>query len=40
MSRTDALRIIDAELRLWGKSLDELPRSLTLEQALRIVGAE
>ena len=38
MTQTDALRIIDAELRLWGKSLDELPPYLTREQALKIVG--
>lgn len=40
MTQTDALRIIDAELREWGKSLDQLPRSMTLGQMLRIVGAE
>lgn len=38
MTRDDALRIVDAELRLWGKSLDRLPRYLTLEQLLRMVG--
>ncbi len=39
MSRDDALLVIGAELRLWGKSLDRLPRYITLEQLLRIVEA-
>ena len=40
MTRDDALQIIDAELKRWGYSLTRLPRYLTLEQALRLVGAK
>ena len=35
----EALRIIDAEFQSWGYSLTRLPKYLTLEQALKIVGA-
>ena len=38
MSRAQALQIISSELQSWGYSMTRLPRYLTLEQALRIVG--
>ena len=39
MSRTEALRIIDAELKEWGYSMTRLPKHFTIETCLRIVGA-
>ncbi len=40
MTRIDAIQIIDTELKSWGYSVKHMPRYLTLEQMLRIVGAE
>ena len=39
MSRTEALRIIDAELKEWEYSMTRLPKHFTIETCLRIVGA-
>ena len=39
MSRTEALRIIDAELKEWEYSMTRLPRHFTVDQLLKIVGA-
>jgi hypothetical protein len=39
MSHDDALQLISRELLCWGYSMTRLPKYLTLEQALRIVGA-
>ena len=39
MSRDDALRVITTELQRWGYSMTDMPKYITLEQALRIVGA-
>ncbi len=40
MSHAEALQIISRELQSWGYSVKHMPRYLTLEQMLRIVGAE
>ncbi len=39
MTQIEALRIIDAELKLWEYSMTRLPRYFTIETCLRIVGA-
>ena len=36
MTRDEAMRIIEAEMKLWN---NRLPKYMTLEQALKIVGA-
>ncbi len=36
--RREALQIIDTELKQWGYSVTRLPKYLTLEEALKIVG--
>lgn len=36
MTRDEAMRIIEAEMKFWG---NRLPKYMTFEQALRIVGA-
>ena len=35
----ETLRLIEAELRLWGYSMTRLPKHFTIEMCLRIVGA-
>ena len=39
MTRTEALQLISTELQSWGYSMTRLPNYLTIEQALKIVGA-
>ncbi len=39
LTRKEALEFIGRELQSWGYSMTRLPRYLTLEQALKIVGA-
>ena len=39
MSRTQALQLISRELQCWGYSMTRLPKYLTVEKLLKIVGA-
>ena len=40
MSHAEALQLISRELQSWGYSMTRLPRYLTVEKLLKIVGAE
>ena len=39
MSHAEALQLISRELEWWGYSMDQLPKYLTVEKLLKIVGA-
>ena len=39
MSHAEALQLISRELELWEYSMTQLPKYLTLEKLLKIVGA-